>query len=363
MRVSINTTTRVGEFPVPKFDAKLAGIYALQILQKSAPQLLEACRTDSVRTDALTAAFALGLRYIFKEVYEIEYPELRAAEFIPLNTEVPAGELTFAYRMWNKTGAARIIHNFAEDLPIADVNGSEFPSPIITLGVAYQFSIVDIQRAGLTGVPLESMKADSARWAMEYLMEQIAAVGSANDGVPGLTNAPGLTATAQVSTGGTWLAQIAAIGAATAAAPASAVAAAQGIISDINKMKSAVRVATKGIHTINTILLPTSLYAALEAAPRSPAFTDDNLLDYIKKLCHVEVELWPQLDTLGGSGLGRVMAYERNPRVLRLIQAQPFTQLAPQPENLAWQVPCLAQVGGVNVIRPQAVTYMDGLAG
>lgn len=362
---SISALVPVGAFP--RFDSRLSRRVAKQILLQSLPQFLEdGARNDNgqhVRADALTAAFARQLEYIYKEIYNVEYPAFRATEFIPLSTEVPAGSLVFTYRMWNKSGTARVIHNFAKDLPSADVQADEFPSPVITLGMSYDFSVIDIQRAAMSQAPIESMKADAARFAIEFLQEQIAAFGSANDGVPGLTNAPGVTSSIQVSTGGTWLAQIAAIGAATPSAPASAVAATQGIAADVNIMKSNIRNRTFGIHTANTLLLPVNLYTALECAPRSPAFTDDTILDYLEKLCNIDIEMWPQLDNLGTTGNGRVMAYEKDPNVLKLVVAQPFTQLPPQPVGLSWIVPCLSQVGGVMVIRPQAVTYMDGLAG
>ena len=351
----------------PRFDSRTSRRVAQRILLDVLPQFYEdGARNDNghmVRTDALTAAFARQLEYIYKEIYNVEYPAFRATEFIPLSTEVPAGSLVFTYRMWNKTGTARVIHNFAKDLPSADINAIEFPSPIVTLGMSYDFSIVDIQRAALSQAPIESMKADAARFAIEYLQEQIACFGSALDGVPGLVNAPGVTGTTQVSSGGDWLVQIAAIGAATPSAPASAVAAVQGIATDANAMRSKIINQTIGIHTPNTMLLPVDLHVALETAPRSPAFTDDTILDYLEKLTDMDWERWPQLNAQGVTGNGRVMCYEKDPNVLKLVVAQPFTQLPPQPVALSWQVPCLSQVGGVMVIRPLAVTYMDGLAG
>jgi hypothetical protein len=314
-----------------------------------------------IRNDAASSiAFARGLEYIYAEVYEIEFPKLRATEFIPLSTEVPAGSLTYTYRMYEKTGAAAVIHNFASDLPLVGYKGKEFPSPVVTIGCAYSFSIVDIERAAKLDVPLESMLANACRWAIEFLSEQVAALGLPNEGVPGLTTLPGVTSTAQLSTG-TWLHQLNQVAAATAAAPATAVAACQGIISDVNALKSKVFIATKGLYDIDQILLSTSLYSGLRSVPRSPAFTNDNILDYIESVCHVSLDYWPQLDSASGTGHGRLMAYQKDPQVLKLVQPRPFTQFAPQNRNLAWIVPCIAELGGVEVHRPLAVTYMDGL--
>jgi hypothetical protein len=318
-------------------------------------------RFPRIREDAASSiVFARGLEYIFKTVQEIEFPELRANDFIPVNTEVPAGSLSFTYSMYERTGTAKVIHGMATDMPLVSVKGKQFPAPVVTVGVAYGFTIQDVDRAARLEVPLESMLATAARWAIEYLQEVVAAVGLPNEGVVGMTNAPGVTGTTQLSTG-TWLHQINAIAAATSAAPASAVAATQGLIMDVNAMKARVRNQTLGMHTINTILLPLDLFSILESIPRSPAFTDDTLLDYLEKITHCEVDFWNQLNTASTTNHGRVMAYDKTPDVLCQILPRPFTQVAPQARGLGWVVPCFSELGGVMVRRPLAMTFMDGL--
>jgi hypothetical protein len=314
-----------------------------------------------IREDAVSSiAFARGLEYIFAKVEEIEFPELRAPEFLPVVTEVPAGSLTFTYRMLEKTGAAAVVNNMAGDLPLVSFKGKEFPSPVVTIGCAYAFSVVDVQRAAMLDVPLESMLAAACKWAIEFLSEQVACNGLPNEGVPGFTNAPGVTGTTQISTG-TWLAQIRLIAAATAAAPASAVAATQGLLTDVNAMISKVFVGTQGLYDVTNMLFPLDLYSALRAVPRSPAFTNDNILDYIEALCHVTIDYWPQLNASSSTGHGRIMAYKKDPGVVSLVIPRPFTQFPPQARNLAWLVPCISELGGCMVRRPLAVTFMDGL--
>lgn len=314
-----------------------------------------------IREDATgSLAFARGLEYIYAEVEEIEFPELRAPDFIPVSTEVPAGSLSFTYRMLEKVGAAAVIHNMAGDLPLVTLKGKSWNAPVVTIGVGYSFTVVDVERAARLNVPLEAMEAEAARWAIEFLSEQVACNGLANEGVTGLTNAPGVTGTTQLSTG-TWLHQIALIAAATSASPNPAVAAAQGLVSDVNAMIAKVFNATNGLYDVDTLLFPTDLYSALRAVPRSPAFTNDNILDYIEAMCNVTIDYWPQLNAASATGHGRIMAYKKDPKVLRLVMPRPFTQYAPQARNLAWVVPCIAELGGTQVMRPLAVTWMDGL--
>jgi hypothetical protein len=314
-----------------------------------------------IRNDAASSiAFARGLEYIYSEVYEIEFPELKATRLIPVNTEVPAGSLTFTYRQFEKTGAAAVVSNMAGDLPLVGYKGKEFPAPVVTIGCAYSFTVVDVERSARLEVPLESMLAAACRWAMDFLQEQIVANGLSNEGVAGFTNAPGVTGTTQLSTG-TWLHQLNAIAAATAAAPATAVAAAQGIVSDVNAMKTGVFVPTLGLQDVTDILLPIDLYSALRTVPRSPAFTNDNLISYLESICNVKIDFWNQLNSSSATSHGRVMAYQKDPKCLRMVLARPFTQYAPQAKNLAWIVPCLAELGGTQVMKPLSMTWMDGL--
>lgn len=322
----------------------------------------ELCRgVAEFRGDAgATLAFARSLEYTFAKVYEIPFPRLRATEFFPLNTEVPPGSLTYNYRQIAGTGQAAVINPMATDFPLVGLDAKEFPAPIVTTGCAWAFNFMDIARAALTNVPFESSLARTARYAIEFLGEVIAAVGVADAGVPGVTNAPGVTSTAQVSTG-SWLTQIASIGAATPSTPAAAVAAMSGIITDVNAMANAVLQNTDDRFPATNLLMSPKLYRALKTAPRSPAFTDDSMLDYIRKMTGLEPDYWRPLATASGTGHGRTMVYCKDPEVVEIVRARMFTQFAPQQRMLNSIVPCIAEEGGASVHIPGGVTYMDDL--
>jgi hypothetical protein len=357
----------------PRYDSRYARRYARNILMQAGffaelDEELRDMRRDGRRSDAgLSMAFARSLEYIIRKPYEAEYPELRAAEFIPLMTEVPPEAASFTYRMLDKMGQAAIIQENGNDAPKVDIKGEEWQQPIVTIGASYDYTILDTMRASRMGVPLEAYKAEAARFACEYLMENLAAVGNSNYGLAGLTNAPNITATTQVSiASGSWVQQANTLGAAsTLNAQAPAVAIAQGIVSDILAMKKGIFVDTQGIHQADLGLVTVSGYAALMSTPRSPAFTDDTLLDWLEKVCQIQIECWPQLNSAGaitvGGLTGRVMVYKRDPKILNLVLAQPFTQLPPQPSRMSWEVVAYLRTGAVQVRYPRAVRYMDGV--
>jgi hypothetical protein len=359
-----------------RYDGKYAPRYSRRILENDGrffEELDQEIRSDGmgIRNDGLSMVFARALDYIIRKPYEAEYPELRAAEFLPLMTEVPPEALSFTYRMIDKMGVAQIIQENGSDAPKVDVKGQEWQAPLVTIGASYDYTVLDTLRAARMNVPLEAYKAEAARFACEFSLEQIAAVGAPLSGVAGFTNAPGISATTQLSTGN-WIKQIQNIGAASLSnATPPAVVATQGIISDINAMITKVFTATQGIHRPDTVLIPVAAYAALMTAPRSPGFTDDTILDFIEKACQIDIECWPQLNTAGlvsstdNNGVaykGRVMCYKKDPKLLNLVIAQPWTQLPPQPTRMAWEVTSYLRTGGVTVRYPATATFMDGVS-
>lgn len=214
MRAAGNVTVSRGEIPSDlavcisrpqvRLDSQI-GIKAaaMRILRASnvMPEVFEGRdrRRDSVqRADALTIAFARELEDIIKEVFEVEYPELRAREFMPERFVSPEA-LTFTYRMTNRVGAADIIDDNGNNIPKVDVTGEEWQQPIVNVGASYDFTILDQMRSGRLGISIDALKAEAARWAVEYKIEQLAANGDASQGLVGLWNAPGIVATPQSS--------------------------------------------------------------------------------------------------------------------------------------------------------------------
>jgi hypothetical protein len=145
-----------------------------------------------MRSDAgETAAFTRQLEYVMTEVYRVEYPELRAREFIPINSRVAAGAESFVWRLWDWVGMAKILSSFADDLPTVEIMAAEIAQVCKTLGIGYNYTVQDIAAAQLSGMPLDTEKASAARRAHENAIEVLAAVGNAAAGLPDTPADPG----------------------------------------------------------------------------------------------------------------------------------------------------------------------------
>lgn len=382
------------------------------------------------REDAsFTAMFARQLEYVYTWTADIEYPDLKSRNLIPVDTSVPSGAEYFTYNMFDKVAKAAMLHSYAKNsFPESDVYGDQFRQAVKGIGDKYSFSVQDMRAAQMSGMPLEQKKAESARYGIEKKLELIACVGDAPTGLFGITNAPGVAATAKVSPVGTWAQQIVA-----AIAAGTLTATVQAILQDVNAMANAIYTQTLGTHKPTTLILPTGAFAVLATTPRAPGFTEDTILDFILASSPWlnEITDWAYLNANGAfnltgtfsvtnasesvtatltqatqlvpgsviyfssqpttpytvltvvttaitltsnftgttaSGLtatqvtGEAVMYEKNPRILQLVIPQEFEQFPPQIDGLTWEIYCHLRTGGVNVMRPLAVTTMSGIA-
>jgi hypothetical protein len=345
-------------------------------LDSKASCLLAAQQMVGMRQDAgLTAAFARAMEHRIAEVYAAEFARYRAHEFFPTSTEVDPGALSFTYRMMQRMGNAAVINGGnARDLPQISLGGQETQAPVITLGAAYGFSVIDEKSASMAGIALETELAKGTREAIEALEEQIWCVGYPTAGVVGVTNAPGVAVLPQLSLGsGTWATQINSIATATTTnATPPAVVVAQAIAADLGSLKQAIAIKTLERQEATNCLLPTNLYQMLDYIPQSPGFNTKTLLQFVEEVTGLDIDSWNQLQnagnlngsilTLSGGAVQktRIVVYDKDPDVVQLMQAQSFMQLAPQQAGLIYSIPCYSRLGGAMCVRPLGIACMDG---
>ena len=330
------------------------------------------------REDAAGTAFALrDLTDIYARTFDIKFPELKARQILPVYSGVDAGAEGYVWRQYNRTGSANVVDDYAADLPQAEVSMLEFQSRIYGLGTSYMYSIQDLRKARMAGIPLETRKAFAARRAMEQAVEQwaffgnqqIPSGGTFNNGqglknAPaalnstdylqafGFTNFPGIIAN---TTTNNWT------------LPSTSVST---IINDFNTLQKSIVVGSQGIHTPDTLVLPLSQWANLSTIPRSVTFTDDTVIQYMRKQSPwlKNIYFTPMLENAGklqnGTTAGpRIMLFEKNEENIQLVIPLEFEQLPPQMINLMFKIPCYMRIGGIRCSYPKSVAYLDGASG
>lgn len=333
-------------------------------------------RTTNERYDSASVAFFLrDLTDIYSRTFDVKFPDLKARQILPIFSGVDAGAEGYVWRQFNRTGVANIIDDFAADLPEAEVKAAEFQSRLYSMGTSYMYSIQDLRKAKMAGIPLEARKAFAARRAMEQAVEQIAFFGRAKNpdtaagaqalkSVPatitstdaldmfGLTNIPNAQYT---TTTNDWT------------LPSTSVST---IMNDFNALQKAVVDNSKGVHEPDSMVLPLSLFTKLSTLPRSIAFTDDTVLQYMRKQSPwLRNVYWTTMTEKAGlkqdntTPGGRVIMFERNSENLELVIPQEFEQLPPQMINLTFKIPCHMRIGGVRCSYPKSIAYLDGMMG
>lgn len=309
---------------------------------------LDVKRDDGQRLDAgETAAFARELEVVKAKTYDVKYLNLKARTFIPLDSEVPSGAESFTWRSWDWAGMAKILANYADDLPKVDIIGTEVSQGIKSLGDSYSYSIQDIRASALLKTPLDSKRASAARRAIENSIETIAAKGNAAAGLPGfLNNANVPLITAAGALNGAW-----------------DTATATQILDDLNLIANTIVETTKHTHIPDTMILPTSRYSRVATLPFSATDTRSVLKVFLENSPYVRnVDQWHFLDLANAAGNGpRVVCYPRDPEIVQLCIPQEFEQFPPQAKSLAFDNPCHARIGGVTWYYPLAGLYVDGV--
>lgn len=297
-----------------------------------------------LRADANESIFfARQLEHIRSRTYDIERPKLSAWTLFPVDTSVPAGAKTITYRQYDAVGSAKIIANYADDLPRADVKASETLVKVKDLGDSYGYNIAEMRASEATGANLDVRKATAARRAIDVKVNQMAMVGEPNYGIYGLLNHPNIGTTVLV---GGW-----------------AAATGDAILADLNTLVNAVRAQSKGVHNVNMIALPLEQDGLLDTkfVANSGGKTVRQVFNEARPGRPITFVAAPELKDAGTAGAEVIIAAERDPDNFSFEMPMPFNQLPGQARNLEIVVPCIARVAGLQVYYPLALTRAEGI--
>lgn len=305
---------------------------------------------NALRLDAGEQAFFdEQLALVKTRTYDVQHKALKALSLLPVSTEQDPGATHIVWRSFDQVGMAKIIADYANDFPRADVGGKENSSPIKDLGMSYGYSIKEIRRAQKAGVALDTKRAEAARRAIDELQDKIAWMGNAKAGLPGFFNASGIT-------------EYVAANNAAGSSKKWADKTADEIVADFAGLITAAPESTNGIESPDTVILPLSLYNKLQNTPYG-SNRDKTIMGFIRENYPqiTRIDWVADLATAGDSGKTRVMAYSRDPLKVEVQIPQRFEQLPPQLTGMVYDIICNQSTGGTIVYYPASVVFCDGL--
>ncbi|MDX1188072.1 DUF2184 domain-containing protein [Sinorhizobium medicae] len=290
-------------------------------------------------------------------VYAMKYQDIQYPSLIPVDTSAPEWIQSVTYFSIDSVGQAQWFSGLAHDVPKVELTREKFETTVSMAAIGYGYTLEELGTAQLLGMNLASEKASSARRIAEEKIEQVAFVGDTGKGFSGLVNASTPTATTAPADG-------------TGSATTFASKTPDQILRDINGQLTGIFTGTLGAEIADTLLLPYSVLLDLSTR-RIDAVNQTTILEWIERNnIYTRTTSQPLtirgvfgfLDTAGAGSTKRMVAYRRSPEVLKMHMPMPFRFLQPwQTGPIKFDVPGIFRLGGVDIRRPKAVRYLDGI--
>lgn len=299
----------------------------------------------NAREDGIFVAQQLSV--IKRKVYEAETPNLTGLLLVPVSSEVPATSDTYITRTFDQNGIAKFISNYADDLPRADVDGTEKTARLKDIGVAYGYNDREMAQSAALGAGLPERKARSARRAFDELVNTTAIKGDKKLGLFGISNHPNIGVTA---IHGKW---------------DDAATTAEMILQDLEALVDAVESQSFDHHRVNAIAL--GRRARTAARNKRLAVVDGSSeihgtsawKQFQKDHPEITMVVVNEFDDVDGQSI--ILAYERDIDNLSIEIPRDFEQLPAERRNLELLINCVGTCGGVDIHRPLAFTKAIGV--
>lgn len=282
------------------------------------------------------------------EVYETRYPQFDYAGLMTINTDGDMWDAGVIFYSGDLAGKAEFLSSKGFDMPYADTALEQFYHATHLAGIGYEWSRGELERAARMGRNLPSDKARAASRVAERFLYGIYVSGSAEKGWAGLIN------NAAVPT--------AAAGATFAAGTP------EQILTTINGAITAPEIATKNAFRANRVLFPPS--ALRDLASRLIAGTNTTILAFVQQNNVITAQgggtltfgSLSELETAGGGGTRRMMAYEDDATVVQGHLPGPHEFLEPfRKSSLTFEVAGIMNTGGTEFRVPAAAAYRDSI--
>jgi hypothetical protein len=294
--------------------------------------------------------FARDLEYKIPEMLEFEYARISARSVFPIDNRAGPGAEVITLRQMTKVGVAKIVTDYANDIPLSNVFTEETKSNVRSIADAAEWSIQEIRASAMAGMQLDRDKSDAAREAMLRKENKIAWEGDATHGLAGFftdTNIPRFTVPAGVG-GVPWSLKTGA-----------------EIVDDMNATVNPISENTGGVESPNKLVIPRAQYN-LAHTTRMADGTDTTALQYfVNNSPYIasmsDVIPVDDIAGLGAGGVDAMFAYDFNSSKLVMNIPLDIEQFPPQERDMVTRVIYHMRFGGVLIKKPLSIRIAEGI--
>lgn len=290
-------------------------------------------------------------------VYEMQYADIQYPSLVPVDTSGPEWIKSITYFSVDMVGQASWFHAGSDDVPHVAGVRDKFETVVHMGAIGYDYNLEELGTAQMMGIPLTNDKAAMARRAAEEFIDARVLAGDATKGMLGLINQSSVTASTAPADG-------------SSSATTWASKTPDQVLRDFNTLITGIWTGSYGIEQADTVLLPYSVLLDLSTR-RIDTVNQTTLLEWIERNnIYTKVTggtltikgIFGYLDAAGSGTTKRAIAYRRAPDVLKFHMPMPF-RFWPvwQAGPMRFEVPGAFRLGGVDVKRPKAMRYLDGI--
>ena len=303
---------------------------------------------------ALPFVIAQG-RTIETRIYQRRYPTFNYGAHVPVVTEGQPWAIGTTFFTVDAAGEAKFLSGAGTDMPFNQVTRDQASHDFAMIGSGWEWNLEEINQANLYGINLNDTKAMSAADKVERLLNSVAMVGATAKGWTGLINNASVSRV-DVAADGT--------GSVTfwpAKTP-------DQIIRDVNNLLGSIRENTEEVEWADTLRLPPAAFRYIsstrigsgDGAMTILALLRANNIYTAETNQPLDIVPLRELATASQDGGGRMIAYRRDPEVLRFHLPMPRTVLQPRQKSImGFETGIIARTGGTEIRLPGAVGYAD----
>ena len=307
---------------------------------------LTVIKNSGAFNEDVSAFLAQQLTFVRNQALEVKKAPLNAFQVFPVTTDLPKGADSAVQYVYDAVGVAKVISNYADDLPRVDVFATQQVVQVKDLGVSYGYSDKEVANAAFARVNLSASKATKSRRAIDLKINQIAWNGDTANKITGFLNKPNISEYT-LATGASGLTIFKS-------------KTEKEILKDITEFLQTIADATNEVEQANTLLLAPNAYAHL--ATTRLADSDRTLLEFIRQVNPNLTRIMKvgELKGAAADGSDMMVAGYFDPDYIKLEIPERFDQKPAERRNLETVINCTASVAGVTVTIPMAFVTAKG---
>lgn len=313
----------------------------LPAIEKILPQVIANLGNIQLREDN-SIFLAREFDRLRAKIYEIPFPDMTGLSLIPMSSEAQPYDDYITTQYYDSVGMAKIVANYADDLPRADVEAKKEVVKIHDIGASYGYNHKELEKSLATNRNLPELKAKAAHRAILTKLNDIALNGDKQYGIYGLNTHPNMGVTT-IPSQKDWLTDQ---------------LTATEMVADIGAVIEAVAQQSNGIHHANKVVIPSKCFALLRHTPMP--HSDKSVLMYLKEeYSNVTFVEAFDFNGAGENGYSQMYAGEFDVDNIKHDVPRQFLQLPAEYRNLEIVVNCLAASAGVTIHYPLAFTSAE----